>query len=54
MMFFGKEVITMLNIIYGTELSNKEEFVFNQIEKEAENKTVWILVPEQFSLSSEK
>lgn len=44
----------MLNIIYGTELSDKEEFVFNQIEKEAENKTVWILVPEQFSLSSEK
>ncbi len=44
----------MLNIIYGTELSDKEAYVFNQIKKESESKTVWILVPEQFSLTTEK
>lgn len=44
----------MLGIIYGTELSDRDEFVFEQIEKESKDKTVWILVPEQFSLSAEK
>lgn len=45
----------MLKIIYGTELTNKEDLAFDTIKKDAESGTAaWILVPEQFSLSTEK
>ena len=45
----------MLNIIYGTENSNREEYVNSLILKNKEDGIPsWILVPEQFSLSTER
>ncbi len=45
----------MLNIIYGLENSDRDDYAKAQIEKKlAEGKNVWILVPEQFSMSTEK
>lgn len=45
----------MLNIIYGQDSSNRDELAYNRIKQRAEaNATTWILVPEQFSMSTEK
>ena len=42
----------MLNIIYGTDGSDKDLYIKNKIKTAKDS--VWILVPEQFSLSAEK
>lgn len=42
----------MLNLIYGGDSPDKDSFIKNKIGSETE--PVWILVPEQFSLSTEK
>lgn len=44
----------MLNIFYGVNGSLRDEKIKQKIKDTAENQTVWILVPEQFSLSAEK
>ena len=45
----------MLNIIYGTENSNRKEYVDNLISKNKKSGNLsWLLVPEQFSLSTER
>ncbi|MBQ3573725.1 MAG: hypothetical protein IJA16_03920, partial [Clostridia bacterium] len=45
----------MLNIIYGLENSERDALSYSRIENAAkEGKRVWILVPEQFSMFSEK
>ncbi len=45
----------MLNIIYGSDNSNRDTLAYSSIGKAAEQgQKVWILVPEQFSLTTEK
>ncbi len=44
----------MLNIFYGVYGSDINEKIKQKIKETAQSQTVWILVPEQFSLSAEK
>ena len=44
----------MLNIIYGTESTDRDNLAYDFLQKATQEKPAWLLVPEQFSLSAEK
>lgn len=44
----------MLNIIYGTENTDRDERAYSFLQKATQENPAWLLVPEQFSLSTEK
>ncbi len=43
-----------LNVVYGRSGTGKSEYIFNDINKKAFSKNVFLIVPEQYNLSAER